>query len=145
MSKAFIVAVDGSPGSDRALQVAIDLAKETGVELTLAHVIEWSPFSFHTPDELAERHKRREEEELERAREAIVGPSEAAVKSAGLTCTTTVLHGHPAETLTKIAEDNNASQIFIGRKGQSKMGTLLFGSVAGSLIQISSVPVTVVP
>ncbi len=144
MSKAFIVAVDGSPGSDRALQVAIDLAKKTGVELTLAHVIEWSPFSFHTPDELAERHKRREEE-LVRAKEAIVGPSEAVVKSAGLTCTTTVLHGHPAETLTKIAEDKNASQIFIGRKGQSKMGTLLFGSVAGSLIQISSVPVTVVP
>lgn len=144
MAKAFIVAVDGSPGSDRALQVAIGLAKETGVELTLAHVIEWSPFSFHTPDELAERHKRREEE-LERAKEAIVGPSEAAVNSAGLACSTTVLHGHPAETLTKIAEDNNASQIFIGRKGQSKMGSLLFGSVAGSLIQISSVPVTVVP
>ncbi len=144
MAKAFIVAVDGSPGSDRALQVAIDLAKQTGVELTLAHVIEWSPFSFHTPDELAERHKRREEE-LERAKDAILGPSEAVVKSAGLACKTTVLHGHPAETLTKIAEDNEASQIFIGRKGQSKMGSLLFGSVAGSLIQISSVPVTVVP
>lgn len=39
----FVVAGDGSPGSTRALQAAIDLAKLTGVKLTLVHVVEWSP------------------------------------------------------------------------------------------------------
>ena len=144
MSDTYVVAVDGSPGSDRALQTAINLGKTQDVKIILAHVIEWSAFSFHTPEELAERHKRREEE-LERANEAVLGPSEKATKAAGLKCETIVLHGHPAETLVKIADDNNAGIIFIGRKGQSKMGSLLFGSVAGSLVQISPVAVTVVP
>ncbi len=140
----YVVAVDGSDGSDRALQKAIDLAAAGKADLLLAHVIEWSAFSFHTPDELAERHKRREEE-LERARESVLSPSGKKVKVAGINYETIVLHGHPAETLAKIAKDENAENIFIGRKGQSKMGTLLFGSVAGSLIQISPVSVTVVP
>lgn len=140
----FVVAVDGSPGSTRALQAAIDLAKLTGVKLILAHVIEWSPFSFHTPEELAERHKRREEE-LERAHKAVLGPAETIVEAAGLACDAIVKHGHPAETLTQIAKEAKASQIYIGRKGQSKIGVLLFGSVAASLVQTSSVSVTVVP
>jgi nucleotide-binding universal stress UspA family protein len=144
MAGNFVVAVDGSEGSKRALNIAIELAKTASAGLTLVHIIEWSPFSFHTPDELAERHSRREEE-LDRAKDALLAPSEATVKAAGLSCDTVVRHGHPAESVIKIAETAGASQIFIGRKGQSKMGSLLFGSVAGSLVQISSVPVTVVP
>ena len=140
----FIVAIDGSSGSERALQTAINLAKLSDVALTLVHIIEWSPFSFHTPEELEERHGRREEE-LDRAKEMVLTPAETLVKAAGLNCEVLIRHGHPAETVVEIAEANGASQIFIGRKGQSKMGSLLFGSVAGSLVQISSVPVTVVP
>lgn len=144
MADRFIVAVDGSAGSGRALDVAIKLARLTKASLTLVHIIEWSPFSFHTPDELAERHKRREEE-LDRARSAVLGPAEKTAIDAGLHCDTVVRHGHPAESLVELATEIGAKQIFIGRKGQSKMGSLLFGSVAGSLVQISSIPVTVVP
>ena len=85
------------------------------------------------------------EEELERANAVVLGPSEKIVEAAGLKCEAIVLHGHPAETLVKVASDKGAENIFIGRKGQSKMGSLLFGSVAGSLVQISPVAVTVVP
>ncbi|MGI9386726.1 MAG: universal stress protein, partial [Methyloligellaceae bacterium] len=56
-----------------------------------------------------------------------------------------VHHGHPAETLVDLAKEHDAAQIFIGRKGHSRIATLLFGSVAGSLVQTSPVPVTVVP
>ena len=144
MPETFLVAVDGSPGSDRALHMAIGLAKASGASIMVAHVIDWSPFSFHTTEDLAERHKHREDE-LAKARSALLDPSETAVTAAGLECETFVTHGHPSETLAKLAEDRGAANIFIGRKGQSRIGTLLFGSVAGSLIQISPVPVTVVP
>lgn len=140
----FVVALDGSSGGERALQAAIDLAKLTDVKLTLVYVIEWSPFSFHTPDELAERHKRREEE-IDRARTAVLEPAEKTVKAAGLSCDLVVRHGHPAETVADIAESGKASHIFIGRKGESRVGALLFGSTAASLIQIATVPVTFVP
>lgn len=144
MPNKFLVAIDGSSGSDRALHTAIGLAKESGASIVIAHVIEWSPFTFHTAEELAERHKRREEE-LGRARDMLLAPCERVLAEEGFTCETVVTHGHPSETLAEIARGREVRNIFIGRKGQSKIGALLFGSVAGSLIQISPVPVTVVP
>jgi len=118
MAGKFLVAVDASEGSERALNTAIALAKDTNNSITIAHVIEWSPFSFHTPDELAEWHKRREEE-LDRAKQAMLAPAAAAVESAGVACETIVQHGHPAETLAALAKNSDTLQIFIGRKGQS--------------------------
>ena len=56
-----------------------------------------------------------------------------------------VRHGHAAQVLSDLAGETGADQIFIGRRGLSKLQALLFGSVAGSLVQISPVPVTVIP
>ena len=63
----------------------------------------------------------------------------------GIACETVVQHGPPAETLIKLAEKYGVQQIVIGRRGQSGIKTLLFGSVAGNLVQTSPVPVVVVP
>ena len=75
----------------------------------------------------------------------MLAPAAAALEAARVACQTVVQHGHPTETLAALAKNLGALQIFIGRKGQSKADLLLFGSVASSLIQISAVPVTVVP
>ncbi len=144
MSNTFLVAVDGSEGSVRAADFATERALASNSKLVLAYVIEWSPYSFHTPDELAERHKRREEE-IERAQSTVLGPVSKSVKDQGVDVEVVVHHGHPSETLVDLAKDRGATQIFIGRKGQSRVASLLFGSVAGSLVQTSPVPVTVVP
>lgn len=144
MSGPFLVAVDGSDASERAVNFAAGLAKAGGVPIVLAHVIEWSPYSFHTPEELAERHKRREEE-IDRAQSSVLDPVAESVRAQDIGVETVVRHGHIAETLVSIAEEYGASQTFIGRKGESRMKTLLFGSVAAALVQISATPVTVVP
>lgn len=144
MTNTFLVAVDGSAGSLRATEYAAERAKASQAKLVLAYVIEWSPYSFHTPEELAERHKRREEE-IERAQSTVLGPALKSVKDKGVDAETIVQHGHPSETLIQLAADQDATQIFIGRKGESRITALLFGSVAGSLVQTSPVPVTVVP
>jgi nucleotide-binding universal stress UspA family protein len=47
--------------------------------------------------------------------------------------------------LCGLAVETGAVQIFIGRRGLSRLEVLLFGSVAGTLVQMSPVPVTVVP
>lgn len=49
------------------------------------------------------------------------------------------------EILVQIAGETGASQIFIGRHGHSRLGALLFGSVAFAVSQTSPVPVVVVP
>lgn len=144
MSNTFLVAVDGSAGGARAVEYAAARAKAGGDKLVLAHIIEWSPYSFHTPEELAERHKRREEE-IERAQSTILGPVKQSLDGQGLEVETAVRHGHTAEELVAIAEEKGVTQIFIGRLGEPRMKTLLFGSVAAALVQTSPVPVTVVP
>lgn len=144
MTTTFLVAIDGSEGSLRATNCAVERAKAGKADLVLAYVIEWSPYSFNTPEELAQRHQRREEE-IARAHKTVLDPVAASLTDKGVEVETDVRHGHAAETLVELAKEHDAAQIFIGRKGESRMKTLLFGSVAGTLVQISPVPVTVVP
>ena len=144
MTNTFLVAVDGSEGSNRAVEYAADSALRGKAKLVLAYVIEWTPYSFHTAEELAERHGRREEE-IERAQTKMLKPLADALKAKGVDIEQVVRHGHISETLAAIASETGATQIFIGRKGESRVASLLFGSVSASLVQTSPVPVTVVP
>ena len=144
MSNKILVALDGSDGSKRALGAAVSHAKLTSSDLVLAYVIDWSPYSFHTPEELEERHQRRESE-IQRANDSILTPEIAALEAQGLKVETVVHHGKIAETLLDLTNQHGASQIYIGRRGESRMHTLIFGSVSAALVQTSPVPVTVVP
>jgi nucleotide-binding universal stress UspA family protein len=144
MTTTYLVGVDGSEASHRAAAFAAQRAKASGAKLLVAHVIEWSPYSFNTPEENEERHQRREEE-LERARSHIMEPQLAELRAQGIEVEGLMHHGHPAELLCSLAEEAGAAQIFIGRRGHSRMSALLFGSIAGSLVQAAPVPVTVVP
>ena len=144
MSAKYVVACDGSTTSGRALKFAIEQAKTSGASLLLVHVLEWSAYSFLTPEELEERHKRRNEE-LERAQSALIDPLIASLKDDGIEASAVIRYGHVTETLVDVAEKEGASQMFIGRTGNSKLVKIVFGSVAASLAQIAPVPCTIVP
>jgi nucleotide-binding universal stress UspA family protein len=144
MSNKILVALDGSDGSKRALGAAVTHAKLTSSDLVLAYVIDWTPYSFHTPEELEERHQRRESE-IQRANDSVLTPEIAALEAQGLKVETVVHHGKIAETLLDLTDQHGVSQIYIGRRGESRMHTMIFGSVSAALVQTSPVPVTVVP
>ena len=144
MSAVFVVACDGSSVSGRALKLAIEQAKLGGASLVLAHVLEWSPYSFLTPEELEERHARRKKE-LQRAQEALIDPLLKAVNDEGIEAKAVIRYGHVTETLTEIAKQEGAAQMFIGRTGQSSLAKIVFGSVAAALAQVAPVPCTIVP
>lgn len=144
MNNVVLVAVDGSEGSQRALDYAIARAENSGAKLLLSHVVEWSPYSFHTNEELADRHKRREEE-LGRASEQLLVPMAEYCKSKGIEANTHISHGNIVEIINQQALDQQVAQVVIGRKGVSGIKSILFGSVAANLVQSSPAPVTVVP
>lgn len=144
MTDTILVGVDNSECGRRAADFAVARAKAGKARLVVAHVIEWSPYTFNTPEENEQRHKRREEE-IERAQTQVLDPLVAALESSGVEVEGVVRHGHAAQVLCDLAGETGATQIFIGRRGLSKLAAMLFGSVAGSLVQISQVPVTVVP
>jgi nucleotide-binding universal stress UspA family protein len=144
MSQLIVVGIDSSACCERSVEYAAEWAKSAGAKLLLVHVIEWSPFSFSTAMENEVRHKRREEE-LARARAQLIEPVLADLKARGLDVDGVVLHGHPAQSLAEVAEEKGASNIVVGRKGTSRLKAQLFGSVPSTLVQASSVAVTVVP
>lgn len=144
MTNRFVVGFDGSGPSTRALDFAVERAQAQGASLIVAHVLEWSPYSFLTPNEIEERHVRRKQE-LARAETAILTPAVTALQARGIEVETILRYGHIAETLCSIATEMSAHQIFIGREGSGSFASRFFGSVAASLAQASPVPVTIVP
>ena len=144
MKQKLLVALDGSECGKRALASAVNHAKLTGSSLVLTYVIDWSPYSFNTPEENEERHKRRESE-IQRANDMVLNPESEALKDSDLDIETIVRHGKIAETLVDLTAENDISQIYIGRIGESRLHSMIFGSVTAALVQASTVPVTVVP
>ena len=144
MSRVLLVGVDCSACSSRALKYAGDRAEASKIQLIIVHVIEWSQFSFSTAQENDIRHKRREDE-LDRAHKEIVDPIVSELREKGVFARGVIRHGHPAETLCSVAEEFGATNIIIGKTGSSKIKAQIFGSVANTLVQISKLPVTVVP
>lgn len=143
MSDTYVVGYDGTESANRAVAYAAERAKKSGATVHLVYVLEWSAYSFLTPEELSERHKRREEE-LSRA-EAILKPVVKDLKAKKVNATSEARHGHAAELLCEIAGRLKAKQIVVGRTGSSTITARLMGSLVLSLVQASPVPVTVVP
>ncbi|MCH8533177.1 MAG: universal stress protein [Saccharospirillum sp.] len=143
MVKTFIVGFDGTDACQRAMDFAVACAKHQSATLHLVHVLEWSPYKFMSHDEMRERHERKKQEVA--SAEKFIEPVVEKMRSAGIEITSEVRYGNPTEIICEIAKKKPDSQIFVGRKGASKLTKLLVGSVGMSLIQSSPVPVTIVP
>ncbi len=140
----FLVGIDGSDCGDRALAAAAEQARAADAELLICYVISWSPYTFATPEENAERHRRREEE-LNTARSKLLEPRVAELRASGLSAQGLARHGHPVRSLVSLAEEYEAAMIVIGRSGDSSLKARIFGGTAAGLVQSAPVPVLVVP
>ncbi|MEW7008426.1 universal stress protein [Lentilitoribacter sp. EG35] len=144
MSTKLVVGLDGHGSGERALAYAKKLAELIGsCEVLVVYVVEWSPFSFQTAEENAERHKRREQE-ISLAMERVVDPAVAQLRDSGLTVRGLVKHGDVAETLSRISDEENAEQIIVARSSEGGISNRIFGSSTSNLVMSASVPVTVV-
>lgn len=143
MSDTYLVGYDGTKSSKRAIDFAVARANQAGASIHLVNILEWSPYSFHTAEELASRKKTRNEE-VKRGK-AILDPVVEELSNRGLTVTSDVQHGHPAELICKIASEIDATLIVIGRSGDGILAQRLLGSLAISLAQVAPVPLTIVP
>jgi len=139
-----VIGLDGASSGAKALDFAKNLAAQTeSCELIVVYVIEWSPFSFQTAEENAQRHKRREEE-ITVAQERVLDPAIADLKAAGLNARAIVRHGDVADTIDAIAHKEGASQIVVARTSAGGLTSRIFGSSTANLVMNARVPVTVV-
>ena len=144
MTTKLVIGLDGHPSGERALAFARKQAGMIGsCELIVAYVIEWSPYSFQTAEENAERHKRREQE-ISQAKERIVEPAVNDLKKEGMSASGIVRHGDVSDTLNKISKEQGADQIIVARSSEGGFAQRIFGSSTSNLVMSADVPVTVV-
>ena len=144
MSMKLVVGLDGGSSGDRALAHAKRLARMVeGTTLLLVYVIEWSPFSFQTAEENAERHKRREEE-IATAQARVLDPALAGLATGGFRAEGLVRHGKVADLLNAVAIEEKADGIVVARTSADGIAARVFGTATANLVMGASVPVTVV-
>lgn len=136
----FVVGFDGT--DQHPVDFAVGRAAKCNAQLHIVHILEWSPYSFLTTRELAERHQARERE-LERAQQAVLNPILEKARSAGVSTDGEVRYGHASDILCAVAKEKGAAMVFVGRS--SRLSQRLFGSAASGIIQCASVPVVIVP
>ena len=145
MRMIYVVGVDGSEGSHRALDFAKTQAKlmSKDVDLILVCVVEWSPYQFQTSEE-NENRKRRKIEEVEFANKRVIAPLMEMLRKEGLQAEAFVAHGNFVDVLNEIAEQKNASQIFISKFSAKKRRQRMFGDATAQIIINTNIPVTIV-
>ena len=139
--------VDFSPYSASALVFAADLADCVGKSLMVLHVV-------HDPgDEPGYYNRALKKKQLQRIEDAAAEMLEAFLAkvrknfpdSKPLQKAESVLvKGLPRNRILEVAERKNAAMIVMGSKGGTGLKRLALGSVAERVVQLASIPVTVV-
>jgi len=136
----FVVAYDGT--DPQTVDFAVAQARKSEARLVICHILEWSPYSFLTPEEIEERHRKRQEE-LTRAEATIMQPVLERVRGAGVAAEGELRYGHIADIVCEIAKEKAATLIVVGRS--SSLSARVFGSVASGVAQCATVPTVIVP
>ncbi|MFK7892229.1 MAG: universal stress protein [Granulosicoccus sp.] len=144
MSTTLAVGLDGVVSGERALAFGKQLAALIDdVEILVVYIIEWSPYSFQTAEENAQRHKRREEE-IATAMERVVSPEVTKLQGEGFKARGIVRHGDVAAALDAVCVEEKVAQLIVSRSSEGGFTKRLFGSSTANLVMNARVPVTVV-
>lgn len=140
----YLVAVDGSTASRRALMKAIELTKAANAMLIIAHIIPWSGY---TPIGIAEAYARplEKKQEEENAYDEVLQPAMTEARAAGIAFDELHTWGTPAQIIKETVEQRGVDMVILGRKGRSNLGDLLVGSVTNALAHNCPCPVLIVP
>jgi nucleotide-binding universal stress UspA family protein len=136
------VGVDGSPESWRALQMTARLAEAFGGHIDVLHARALEGFSGTAADgvapaPLSETFAALEDQAHEEARDLL--------DHRGLSWSFSVRLGRPAEVLLNYLQEATIELIVVGSRGQGLASRSVLGSTATELVNLSTVPVLVVP
>jgi nucleotide-binding universal stress UspA family protein len=134
---SIVVGYDESPGADRALAVAIDVARRFGEPLVLV-------YGAAPPGGRGEEFGAHLEALEELGRNAVAHAVERATAE-GVPTEVAVVRAKPAEALVTVADERDATLIVVGSYGETPLRGALLGSVSHRLLHLSSRPVLVVP
>jgi nucleotide-binding universal stress UspA family protein len=136
MFERILIAVDGSPRSERTIPVALDLAGRYSSDVTVVHVREYERYEGDDvdlgppipADQLVER--------------VVETFRQAGIEAAGTV--RRVSPGRTAEMIVDVTEESKAELIVLGTRGMSEIRSLLLGGVATKVVNRATCPVLLV-
>ncbi len=139
MFKSIVWSTDGSEYAEQAFPLVVQLAKESGAEVTIAHVVErlegagavGPPRRVDEAEIQAELKRRVEELSSEGIRASLEIRGDVGAR--------------PAHEVADIARQKNADLIVVGTRGLSVIAGLLLGSETQRLLHLAPCPVLAVP
>ncbi|MEU2118584.1 universal stress protein [Streptomyces sp. NPDC016459] len=132
-----VLGFDESPGAQRALRIAIEVAAAFDERLVLV-------YGAAAPGPTGEEY-RSHHEAIRQAGRAGLQQAVAAADRAGVPTVVEVLDAKPAQALIDAASRHAARVIVVGSWGESPMRGALLGSTPHKLLHMSTVPVLCVP
>jgi nucleotide-binding universal stress UspA family protein len=133
-----LVAIDGSEGSQKALDCALSLAGAVGADVTALAVEGRLPAYAASLGEVEEV-KREKDEFFER----LLDEARRQAAERGVSVRTDLVPGHAAEVITHYARAHACDLIVIGHRGHF-LGDYLLGSTADRVAHHAHCPVMVV-
>ena len=145
MYQRILVPIDGSPTSQRALEEALGLARQSskGCLLELLYVIEIILF----PDSEIYFNYAELQKTMRTSGEKILARAEKTVRQAGIAVQTRLLEADGERIANVIVEEArrwSADLIVIGTHGRSGFSRVLFGSVAEGVVRTAPTPVLLI-
>lgn len=154
MFEKILVPLDGSDHSIRALEKAVQIAKNFRGKITLIHVYSFSipPMMVPEPTTLSSpRIPIFTAEEVSRMEEAargvgnrILKDGETKAKAEDVQVEKILVEGHAVQEIVRTAKEGHFDLIVIGARGISKIREILLGSVSDAVIHHGLCPVLVV-
>ncbi len=146
MFEKILIATDGSKHSEKAAEMALEMARLTGGKVTALYVADVS--NYFAPVDMSYNIA---DETIGSMRSLVLKDGEAAVKRveemakvAGVPFESKIIEGNPADDIMKFAEESKEDLIVMGGIGRTGLEKFLLGSVAEKVVRNSRVPVMVV-
>ena len=139
MTKRILVAVDGSPSSEAAVEFVT--AEWPDAEIVLLHVIDPVESSYRGSALPTEAEAWYETARAD-AEEELATFAVQVERETGETPETAVVVGRPASSIVEAAAD--VDHVAMGSHGRTGVSRIVLGSVAEAVVRRSPVPVTIV-
>ena len=144
MFKKILIPIDGSEGSWRALNTAVELGKKFDSDLLVVNVIQPYNNAALLAIPLDHATVTQGNSELEKIGDKVLEMAEERLASYPHKTEYSLHVRHPSERMISLAKKANADAIVIGSRGLSGIAEFFLGSVSSKVSQYASVPVLIV-
>jgi nucleotide-binding universal stress UspA family protein len=133
-----LLATDGSPNAEGAVNYARDLALRDNAQVILVHAFPTIPTYLGEPwsEQVIEKTVAHGKQVADRMAEQL--------REAGIDVRVEVLEGPPADAILRVAEIRKCDLIVMGNRGYGEVASLLLGSVSHRVVAHAHAPVLVV-